>query len=127
MSSSGRQVLPLLRQRFPQTEARLAASAAHAGEAQALLAQLAAIDANSDAGGVAEFPLTLACLRTLDPARAANLLRVALAAQGLQAPPAARLSEFVRQCREAGPDRHPALVTPEWTLEARARQVWLRR
>lgn len=120
-----RRVLPLLTERFPRAGARLSASAAHAAEAQGLLDQLAAIDAGAVDGAAPRFPLPLATLRGLTPARATNLLRVALAAAGLQAPSAVRLSEFVRQCREAGPDRHPRLATPRWTLEARARQVWL--
>lgn len=117
------QVIPVLRKRYGQAEERLAAAAAHAGEAQALLEQLAAIDA----GGRPGFPLPLARLRALEFARASNLLRCALKAEGLQAPPASRLDEFVRQCREAASDRHPALHLAGCALRVRARQLWLER
>lgn len=126
-------VVPLLAERFPQVEARLAASATHAAEAQELLAELAASDAaarsdaTDDTQPAPHFPLTLARLRTLSPSRAANLLRAMLTTAGLQAPPANRLQEFLRQCREARPDRHPQLATAQWTLEARARRVHLYR
>ncbi len=117
-------VLPLLRERFPAVEARIAATAAHAGAAQGLIEQLAALDA----GGLApSFPLPVARLRELEFARGVNLLRAALKAAGLQAPAASRLDEFVRQCRVAAPDRHPALHLAGWSLQVRARQVWLER
>lgn len=116
-------VLPLLRERFPEAQARIAAAAGHAGAAQNLIEQLAELDA----GGTPLFPLPVARLRELEFARAVNLLRTALKAEGLQAPPASRLDEFVRQCREAAPDRHPALSPGNWSLQVRARQVWLER
>lgn len=117
-----RSVLPLLRERVPHAEAQIAQAASHAGEAQGLLAQLAALDAG---GMTPAFPLPVALIKGLEPARASNVLRCALTAAGLQAPAAVRLSEFVRQCREAGPDRHPELCTPQWRLHVKARQVWL--
>jgi tRNA(Ile)-lysidine synthase len=119
-----RRVVPLLRDRVPHIEAQIAQAASHAGEAQLLLTQLAAIDAG---GEVPAFPVAIATLKGLAPERASNLLRCALTAAGLQAPAAVRLAEFLRQCREAAPDRHPELATTQWRMHVKARQVWLER
>lgn len=105
-----REVFPLLAGRFPGGEANLARATGHFAEAAGLLDELAALDWASAADGDA---LRLGVLRTLSPARQANLLRYRLRQLGWQAPVAVRLSEFCRQLQTAGPDRHPELVLPE--------------
>lgn len=98
-------VFPLLRERFPAAGKRLAAAAANFAEAQQLLDELA----ESDAAGHTDFPVPVAALARLSPARGKNLLRYLIARCGIQAPPASKLEEALRQFIEAAPDRHPAL------------------
>ena len=105
-----REVFPLLMRRFPGGDANLARAAGHFAEAAGLLDELAALDWASAADGEA---LRLGKLRTLSPARQANLLRYRLRQLGWQAPAAVRLSEFCRQLQMAGADRHPELLLPE--------------
>jgi tRNA(Ile)-lysidine synthase len=99
-------VLPVVQKRFPAMEVRLASSARHSAHAQRLLDELAEID--SDGHGL-QFPFPIAAIRTLSDDRATNLLRALLTRSSLQCPPAARLTEFVRQLSSAGLDRHPEL------------------
>jgi tRNA(Ile)-lysidine synthase len=87
-------VMPLLAQRYPQADAAFARSAAQAAEAQQLLDALAAIDHAACAPGGR---VRLDALRTLDAARARNLLRHLLHEAGERMPDAARLSELQRQ------------------------------
>ena len=100
-------ILPQLGTRFPGYTKALARSASHIAEAQALLEALAEIDA---AGPLAKAPLDCARLRALSPARAANLLRVFLQTHEVSPPSSARLTEALRQLREA---RHDANVRIE--------------
>lgn len=119
------EIMPRLRSRFPGAELSLAQAATHFGEADALLAELAEQDwcaVSQDAAGSA----SLQALRQLSPARLKNLLRYRLRALGWQAPVTARLDEFVRQLRCAGPDRHPELQLAEGSMRiARGRLCWL--
>jgi tRNA(Ile)-lysidine synthase len=110
-----REVFPLLAGRFPGGDANLARAAGHFAEAAGLLDELAALDWASAAAGEA---LRLVTLRTLSPARQANLLRYRLRHLGWQAPAAVRLVEFCRQLQTAGPDRHPELALPEGRMHA---------
>jgi len=74
------QVMPVLEQRWPQASANMARAAAHLGEAQSLLDELAAMDLQ-DAQVSVEWPwlpvpsLDLSALRALSPARQRNALR----------------------------------------------------
>jgi len=106
-------VLPGLSERFPSAEHALAQAAAHFGEADELLAQLAAEDWLRCADGEAA---SLRCLRRLSLVRLKNLLRYRLRALGWRVPAANRLDEFARQVLSAGPDRHPELVLPDGCL-----------
>lgn len=117
-------VLPLLHQRFPAAESALAQAAAHFGEADALLAEMAAADwlsAREDEGAA-----SLAALRQLSLPRLKNLLRYRLRELGWRAPAASRLDEFARQVLTAGPDRHPSLALAEGCMRVARRQLrWL--
>lgn len=101
------EVLPLLISRFPAAQKKLADAASHFAEASRLLDELAQLDL---AGQAPAFPVSDAFLGRLDEARGRNVLRYLLAKQGIQVGSEERLCEFVRQLREAGPDRHPALT-----------------
>ncbi|HUW38153.1 MAG TPA: tRNA lysidine(34) synthetase TilS [Rhodocyclaceae bacterium] len=104
------EVLPLLAARFPAAEQKLAEAAARFAEAGALLDELALSDL---AGQSPRFPLPVACLLGLSEARGRNVLRFLLAQHGVQIPSEQRLIEALRQLRQAGPDRHPAIAFGE--------------
>lgn len=118
------EVMPVVAARFPAAVARLGAAGEHFAEAQELLDQLAEIDL---AGLTPTFPVSLDRFRTVSEARARNLLSWLLHSQGLQMPDATRVREFVRQMREAGPDRHPRLELAGYSLHCAGRQLHLTR
>jgi tRNA(Ile)-lysidine synthase len=97
------ELLPQLAGRWPAVAGTLARHAAHAAEAQALLDELAIAD-----GAETAHP-TVPQLAALSLARQRNLLRAWLRRQGVVAPPAARLSEILRQALGAAPDRQVAI------------------
>jgi tRNA(Ile)-lysidine synthase len=107
------EVLPLLGSRWPAVAGSLARHAAHGGEAQALLDELAATD------GATADTLSVSQLAALPAARQRNLLRGWLRAHGVQAPSAVRLDELLRQALTAGEDRHVQL-----RLGPHAVRVW---
>lgn len=98
------EILPRVQSRFPAAEKKLAGAAAHFAEARQLLDELALIDL---AGGSPSFPLPASCLTALSEVRARNLLRFLLAKHGVRIPSELRLTELLRQLREARPDRWP--------------------
>lgn len=100
-------VLPLLAQRFRGYRAALGRSAALFREASTLLDDLAIIDGRDAMRGDA---LDARVLRSLSEPRARNLLRWYLRDQGVAAPPARRLTEAVRQLRQAGDDLRMRVV-----------------
>ncbi|WP_231566406.1 tRNA lysidine(34) synthetase TilS [Litchfieldella xinjiangensis] len=101
-------VLPLLAQRWPSTEASLAQAATNAGEADALLGELAEQDL-MEAGG-APGCLPLAFLETLSSPRRRLLIRHCCERLGLAHPPRARLLALDEQ-RQA---RRDAVVHVSW-------------
>ena len=90
-------ILPRIEQAFPAAGAMLARSAENFREADALLAELAQLDAAACGGE----RLRLDALRALPEPRLRNLIRARIHALGLDAPPRARLIEAVRQLRES--------------------------
>ncbi|MDR2186821.1 MAG: tRNA lysidine(34) synthetase TilS [Azonexus sp.] len=116
-------VLPAIAPRFPGAENALAQAAGHFAEAAGLLDELAELDWRAVADGDTA---RLAALRDLSPGRLKNLLRFRLRQLGWRMPVAARLDEFVRQLRHAGPDRHPELPLDEGRMRvSRSRLRWL--
>jgi tRNA(Ile)-lysidine synthase len=97
-----RDIVPLLERRFPGCNEALARSAELAAEAAGLLDDLARIDLGGEAAG--SDGLSVAALRSLGPARAANLLRYWLRGLGVGVPAAARLAEILRQITESRAD-----------------------
>ncbi|MBP5998501.1 MAG: tRNA lysidine(34) synthetase TilS [Azonexus sp.] len=117
------EVLTALAERFPAAEKNLAQAASHFAEADALLGELALIDWLAAADGEA---LLLVKVREMSLPRLKNLLRHRLRQLGWQAPATARLDEFARQLRSAGPDRHPALDLAEGSIVAgQGRLRWI--
>ncbi|MDR0717491.1 MAG: tRNA lysidine(34) synthetase TilS [Azoarcus sp.] len=95
-------LLPAIETAFPAARATLARAATHFREAAGLLDELAEIDAAACGGGPDESNDNVferAALLGLSQARLANLLRRELRRRGSLPPPAARLSEAMRQLR----------------------------
>lgn len=98
-------VLPLLRERWPQADAALAAVAAHAAEARALLES---DDLLQLARATVAVPhtLSLAALRALDPARRARVLRAWVASTGLPPLPSRGIARIEQDLVHARADAH---------------------
>lgn len=95
-------ILPLVEQSFPGAVTTLGRAAAHFHEADALLEELAALDA----AACGEGELSRGAILKLSDARLRNLLRARIRAAGMAAPEQARLVEAVRQLRaHVGPLR----------------------
>lgn len=118
------QVLPVVRQRFPAAEERLASAAARFSEATDLMDELALLDLG---GRLPEFPLGIDVLGRLSEPRARNLLRFLLAHHGVGVPSEERLAEALRQVLTAGNDRHPAIAFGDWCLRRKCGTVVLER
>ena len=101
------QLLPMLRERWPQADEALARLARHAAEAQELLDERAAADLA--AVQLAPRQLSASGLRALSPARRHNLLRHWLAGEG-EAPDSAWLGRFETELLNAKPDASPRLA-----------------
>lgn len=94
-------VVPRLGRRWPAAVQNLARHAAHAGEAQVLLDELAAGD------GAAADTLSVSRLATLSVPRQRNLVRGWLRGHGVAAPSCARLEALLHQALTARTDRLP--------------------
>lgn len=93
-------VLPQLAVHFPGFRDALARTAAHAGAAQRLVDELARIDMQTTASADGQ-TLARAALVALDDERALNLLRYWMRTLGLPAASTARLTDALRQLRDA--------------------------
>lgn len=100
-----RDVLPLVKRRWPAAGITVSRSARFAAEAEVLLEELAAED-----GARYRIDLTLPvkAITELSSARSRNLLRYWLRRQGLPLPPAHKLDEILAQA-QAGADRNPCI------------------
>jgi tRNA(Ile)-lysidine synthase len=94
-------VMPLLKQHFPAYRDTLGRSAQHFAEASELLDELARQDAGQ---ALDDNAMPAAALRELSTARAKNLLRYFLHAQGAPMPQSAHLEEMLRQLCDARQD-----------------------
>ena len=98
------ELIPALEKTFPQFRQTFARSAAHAAEAQLLLAQLA-IEDMANTGD----PPRIAALQDLTPQRRGNVLRYWLKASHQASPSAAQLAELKSQianCTDRGKQLH---------------------
>jgi tRNA(Ile)-lysidine synthase len=116
------QVLPEIERKFPAYREALARSAAHCGEAAAVLEELGVADA-----GLQHDSRRLHCerLRKLPAARAANALRAFLAANGLLAPDSARLHEMLKQLLGAKRDAGIKLLHDGAELRRYRDVIWI--
>lgn len=117
-----RDVLPLLRRRFPGCEEALARAAGLFAESDALLEALAEVDR---ADATPDGRLSAAKLRELAPARARNVLRYWLIGRGVELPDAAHLTEILRQVVSAGADRSILLPLAGWRLHRYRDELYL--
>ncbi len=114
-------LLPVARELFPAAVPALARAAQHFAEADALLGELAAVDAAACGGAV----LSRQRLLALAPPRQANLLRWLLQQRAAPSPSRATLDEALRQLR-ASPLHHPLrLLLGEWACCAYRDALWL--
>lgn len=104
------QVAPLLRARWPAAARVAARSAAHLGEAKALLEEIAASDLAAIGGPAGT--LELAKLDALSVARQRNVLRHWLAAHGLNIPDTVHLERIRAELPAARADAQPLV---RWT------------
>ena len=116
-------VMPLIEERFPGYRKALARSAGLFQEVSALLDELAAADGRD---AVRDDALDVAALRSLSEPRARNLLRWFLRRAGVEAPPARRLGEAVRQLLQARQDRHVRVMLGDAELRCEQGSLRLR-
>src|SRR5687767_10443917 len=104
-----REIMPLLRARWPSVSRSVARSARHAAAAQSLLDELAELDA---VGAIEHGRLLAARLAQLSRVRQANLLRWWLRGAGLGMPSEARLDSILDDLLPARAGAQPAVT---WT------------
>ena len=117
-----RQVWPLIEARWPGSASALSRTARHAAEAQELLDRAAAADVSRLRDGDA---LSVPALRTLGPNARINAVRFWLCDAGVEPPPAARVTEALRQMLEADVDQLPAIVWGNHALRRYRQRVFL--
>ena len=103
------EVLPLLESRWPAAVTSLARSTVLAGEAESLLAELAALDL-AQAGDPA--CMDTGVLMSLSEPRRRNLLRHAIRELGLPLPPARKLERIAAELLPARADARPLVQWP---------------
>ena len=106
-----RQVLPLIRERWPGSVSAVARSARHVAEAQSLLDRVARADIERASYGES---LSVKILRTLPPDRLNNALRFWIARADLRVPDTRRLGEISGPLLKAREDANPFV---EWGEE----------
>ncbi|AIZ33798.1 tRNA lysidine(34) synthetase TilS [Pseudomonas parafulva] len=121
------QVMPQLRQRWPQASQQMARSAEHLGEALGLLDELAAEDLRSAEQGAPFAWLGLASLdldavRALSPARQRNALQYWLSRR--TRPPDARHWAGWNALRDAAPDAQPIWRLTDGELQRSHGRLW---
>ena len=120
-------LLPVAQELFPAAVPALARAAAHFAEADDLLGELAAADADAAAAASGGAVLSRRGLLALSPARQANLMRWLLQRRAALAPPRATLDEALRQLRACPIDHPLRLAVGEWACCAYRDEVWLER
>ena len=116
------QVWPLLEGRWPGAATALARAARHVGEAQELLDVTGAEDVGRLRDGDA---LSVPGLRALAPQARINAVRFWLGEAGVEAPPAARLTEALRQMFDAQIDHLPVVVWGNHALRRYRQRIFL--
>jgi tRNA(Ile)-lysidine synthase len=112
-----RQVLPLIRERWPGAAKAVARSARHAAEAQRLLDEVARADVGRAACGR---DLFVSRLRVLPRDRRRNALRFWIARAGVRLPDTSRLEELAGPVIEARMDANPRLAWADVEVQRHA-------
>jgi tRNA(Ile)-lysidine synthase len=99
-----RQILPLIRARWPSAAHSVSRSARHAAEAKQLLDALALADVERAANGS---ELSVQHLRAIAPERRRNAVRFWIARAGYAVPDTRRLEEIMTTLLDARPDANP--------------------
>jgi tRNA(Ile)-lysidine synthase len=102
-----RQVLPLIRDRWPGVGSAVSRSARHAAEGQRLLDMIARSDTERASSGP---DLFVPALRALRPDRRRNALRFWIARSGARVPDTSRLEELAGPVIDARPDASPRVT-----------------
>lgn len=118
------EVLPLLREHFPGCVQAFARSASLNRSASDVLADMARADFSRAARPGPS--LSLAALADLTDFRLAEAVRHWCMAHDQSPPPGHRLDEFLRQLRQARPDRQPVLDWDQRRLQRHGQSLWLR-
>lgn len=120
------QVVPLIKNRWPNYADALLTSCEIQSETQLLLDEIALKDYGdlhiSDPGKPPR--LDVAGMLSLSPARGKNLVRYWIAKAGLAALPYARLRELMQQLK-ARPDAVPEIAMPDYSIRIYDRQLFL--
>jgi tRNA(Ile)-lysidine synthase len=114
-------VIPRLRERWPAAAASFGRSAAHCGEARALLDELAGIDLDSVA---VDGSLDAMALGQLSEPRQRNLLRVWLRQRGMPLPGFRRLQTAVEQLLPAPADAQAEVNWPGVSLRKHRQRIY---
>ena len=104
-------VLPSLTERWPQVARNLARSAHHAGQAAAVLDEVAGADVQACRSNQAA-ALDIAALLGLSPARLHNALRYWIRSRELPVPSTAQLEELLRRLRAVPRTGHARVAWP---------------
>jgi tRNA(Ile)-lysidine synthase len=115
-------VWPLLEERWPGSAASLARAARHAADAQELLDAAAASTVGRLRDGSA---LSVPGLRALAPQERVHVLRFWICEAGAEPPPAARLSEALRQMLDARLDHLPVVAWGNHALRRYRQRLFL--
>lgn len=118
-----RQVVPLIRARWPGAATAVARSARHAAEAQHLLDALALMDVERASYGAS---LAVPALRVLPPERRRNALRHWIARAGHTLPDTRRLTQLAGPVIDARPDANPMVAWGDTVVQRLGGQLSIR-
>ena len=121
-------VLPIVAERWPgYRDSLLQSNQLMDAAGRALEAQAAQDFHNGREMHGEEITLRLSPWLALEPLRALEVLRYWCRSQSIEPPAAARLREFLHQCRDAESDRQPTLDWAPATLRRWSNRLWLDR
>ncbi|TNC96049.1 MAG: tRNA(Ile)-lysidine synthase [Gallionellaceae bacterium] len=116
------QILPELRECFPQYRETLARSAQHFAEAGRLMDELAQLDASQAFDGKT---LDVSALRSLSHVRAKNLLRYFLHVRGAAMPQSVQLEDMLNQLCDAREDAALCVAFGDWEVRRYQGRVYV--
>ncbi len=118
------EVMPVLRERWPQAPMTLSRSAALCAEAATLMDELAAQDLAAVDDGAHPASLPLSGLQRLAPHRRRNVLRHWLGSRGLAVPTQAHLTRVEHDVVGAGPSANPCVAWADVEVRGHGGRLW---